>query len=186
MAVANLDNPEVAIATIRKYLAENPSIVDQSLLKAKNISIDEHARLVYDRTRKVFETRRVDADGVTILNDDLLNKVRTLDDNGEYVVSGKISLDDLRTADDMDLPRSVIGPQLVPVTNTGNMGATFMENGWRWLGMANARMSRQPIVVSEMLDIRRQMRKSGFEDAWVLTQQRKNLFFKLKKRLGVT
>jgi len=167
LAVANLDNPEVAIAAIRKYLSENPSIVDQSLLKAKNISIDEHARLVYDRTRKIFETRRVDANGVTILNDDLLNKVRTLDDNGEYVVSGKISLDDLRTADDMDLPRNVIGPQLIPVTNTGNMGATFMENGWRWLGMANARMSRQPIVVSEMLNIRRQMRKSGFEDAWI-------------------
>jgi hypothetical protein len=167
LAVANLDNPEAAIAAIRAYLGKNPDIVNQSLLKAKGISIDEHARLVYDRTRKIFETRRVDANGVTILNDDLLNKVRTLDDNGEYVVSGKISLDDLRTADDMDLPRSVIGPQLVPVTNTGNMGATFMENGWRWLGMANARMSRQPIVVSEMLDIRRQMRKSGFEDAWI-------------------
>jgi len=167
LAVANLDNPEAAIAAIRAYLGKNPDIVNQSLLKAKGISIDEHARLVYDRTRKIFETRRVDANGVTILNDDLLNKVRTLDDNGEYVVSGKISLDDLRTADDMDLPRNIIGPQLVPVTNTGNMGATFMENGWRWLGMANARMSRQPIVVSEMLDIRRQMRKSGFEDAWI-------------------
>jgi hypothetical protein len=33
--------------------------------------------------------------------------------------------------------------------------------------MANARMSRQPIVVSEMLDIRKQMRVSGFEDAWI-------------------
>jgi hypothetical protein len=172
IAVANLDKPEVAIAAIRKYLAENPSIVDQSLLKAKNISIDEHARLVYDRARKVFETRRVDANGVKELNEQLLNKVRTLDDNGEYVVSGKISLDDLRTKSDMDLPESVLGPQLVPVTATGNMGATFMENGWRWLGMANARMSRQPIVISEMLDIRRTMRTSGFEDAWIASYTR--------------
>ena len=167
IAVANLDRPEVAIAAIRDYLAKNPNIVDQSLLKAKNISIDEHARLVYERTRKVFETRRVDADGIKELNEQLLNKVRTLDDNGEYVVSGKISLDDLRTKDNMDLPESVLGPQLVPVTATGNMGATFMENGWRWLGMANARMSRQPIVISEMLDIRRTMRTTGFEDAWI-------------------
>jgi len=167
LAVANLDEPQVAIAAIRKYLDENPGIVDQSLLKAKNISIDEHARLVYDRTRKIFETRRVDANGVKELNEELLDKVRTLDDNGQYVVSGKISLDDLKTKSDMDLPESVLGPQLVPITNTGNMGATFMENGWRWLGMANARMSRQPIVVSEMLDIRRTMRKSGFEDAWI-------------------
>jgi hypothetical protein len=167
LAVANLDKPDVAIAAIRDYLKKNPNIVDQSLLKAKKISIDEHARIVYERTRKIFETRRVDANGVKELNTDLLDKVRTLDDNGEYVVSGKISLDDLRTADDMDLPESVLGPQLVPVTNTGNMAGTFMENGWRWLGMANARISRQPIVVSEMLSIRKQMRTTGFEDAWI-------------------
>jgi hypothetical protein len=167
LAVANLDDPKVAIDAIRDYLKKNPSIVDQSLLKAKNISIDEHARIVYERTRKIFETRRVDANGVKELNMDLLDKVRTLDDNGEYVVSGKISLDDLRTGDNMDLPESVIGPQLVPVTNTGNMAGTFMENGWRWLGMANARISRQPIVVSEMLSIRKQMRQTGFEDAWI-------------------
>ena len=167
LAVANLDKPDIAIAAIRDYLKKNPNIVDQSLLKAKGYSIDEHAQRVYDRTRKIFETRRVDKNGVKELNMDLLDKVRTLDDNGEYVVSGKISLDDLRTSDDMDLPESVLGPQLVPVTNTGNMAGTFMENGWRWLGMANARISRQPIVVSEMLSIRKQMRTTGFEDAWI-------------------
>ena len=168
LAVANLDKPDVAIASILDYLKKNPNIVDQSLLKAKNVSVEEHARIVYERTRKIFETRRTAKNGVDKeLNMDLLDKVRTLDDNGEYVVSGKISLDDLRTADDMDLPESVIGPQLVPVTNTGNMAGTFMENGWRWLGMANARISRQPIVVSEMLSIRKQMRTTGFEDAWI-------------------
>ena len=167
IAVANLDNPEVAIAAIKEYLRKNPKIVDDSILKAKNISVDEHARIVYDRTRKVFETRRVDANGVKELNTDLLNKVRTVDENGEYVVSGRISLDDLYTQSDMGVPESVLGPQLVPVTDSGNITASLMENGWRWLGMANARMSRQPIVVSEMLDIRRSMRKSGFEDAWI-------------------
>jgi len=42
-----------------------------------------------------------------------------------------------------------------------------MENGWRWLGSANARISRQPIAINELLTIRKQMRKSGFEDAWI-------------------
>jgi len=167
IAVANLDNPEVAIAAIRDYLRKNPKIVDDSILKAKNISVDEHARIVYERTRKVFETRRVDANGVKELNRDLLDKVRTLDENGEYVVSGRISLEDLYTQSDMDLPESVLGPQLVPVTDSGNYTASLMENGWRWLGMANARISRQPIVIAEMLDIRRAMRRSGFEDAWI-------------------
>ncbi len=167
IAVANLDKPDVAIAAIRDYLRKNPKIVDDSIFKAKEISVDEHARIVYERTRKVFETRRVDANGVKELNRDLLEKVRTVDENGEYVVSGRISLDDLYTQSDMDLPESVLGPQLVPVTDGGNITASLMENGWRWLGMANARISRQPIVISEMLDIRRSMRKSGFEDAWV-------------------
>ena len=167
IAVANLDNPEVAVKLIADYLRKNPKIVDESILKAKNISIDEHAQIVYDRTRKVFETRRVGADGTKELNKDLLEKVRTVDENGEYVVSGRVSLEDLYTQSDMDLPESVLGPQLVPVSNTGNYTASLMENGWRWLGMANARISRQPIVVSEMLDIRKSMRKTGFEDAWI-------------------
>jgi hypothetical protein len=167
IAVANLDQPDVAVRLIADYLRKNPKIVDDSILKAKEISVDEHAQIVFDRTRKVFETRRVDANGVKELNMDLLEKVRTVDENGEYVVSGRISLDDLYTQSDMDLPESVIGPQLVPVTDSGNYTASLMENGWRWLGMANARISRQPIVVSEMLDIRKQMRKTGFEDAWI-------------------
>jgi hypothetical protein len=167
IAVANLDRPNIAIPAIADYLRKNPKIVDDSIFKAKNISVDEHARIVYDRTRKVFETRRVDANGVKELNKELLEKVRTYDDNGEYVVSGRISLEDLYSQSDTNLPESVIGPQLVPVMDSGNITASFMENGWRWLGMANARISRQPIVISEMLDIRRSMRKSGFEDAWI-------------------
>jgi hypothetical protein len=54
-----------------------------------------------------------------------------------------------------------------PVTDTGNYAASIMENGWRWLGASNARISRQPIAINELLTIRRQMRKSGFEDAWI-------------------
>jgi hypothetical protein len=167
IAVANLDKPEVAIPAIADYLRKNPKIVDDSIFKAKEISVDQHAQIVYDRARKVFETRRVDANGVKELNNDLLDKVRSVNDKGEYVVSGRISLDDLYSQSDMNLPESVIGPQLVPVSNSGNITASLMENGWRWLGMANARMSRQPIVISEMLDIRKQMRKTGFEDAWI-------------------
>jgi hypothetical protein len=166
LAVANLDNKPAAIAAIKAELVKNPKLVDDAILKARGISLDEHAEIIFDRTRRVFETRRVGANGEKILNKELLNKVRTIDDNGEYVVSGRISLDDL-PSNNMDLPENVVGPELVAVTNTGNYTASLMENGWRWLGMSNARISRQPIVVSEMLNIRKQMRKSGFEDAWI-------------------
>ena len=166
LAVANLDNKAAAIAAIKAELVKNPKLVDDAILKARGISLDEHAEIIFDRTRRVFETRRVGANGEKILNKELLDKVRTIDDNGEYVVSGRISLDDL-PSNNMDLPENVVGPELVAVTNTGNYTASVMENGWRWLGMSNARISRQPIVVSEMLNIRKQMRKSGFEDAWI-------------------
>ena len=166
LAVANLDNKAAAISAIKAELVKNPKLVDDAILKARGISLDEHAEIIFDRTRRVFETRRVGANGEKILNKDLLDKVRTIDDNGEYVVSGRISLDDL-PSNNMDLPENIIGPELVAVTNTGNYTASLMENGWRWLGMSNARISRQPIVISEMLSIRKQMRKSGFEDAWI-------------------
>jgi hypothetical protein len=166
LAVANLDNKAAAIAAIKAELVKNPKLVDDAILKARGISLDEHAEIIFDRTRRVFETRRVGANGEKVLNQELLNKVRTIDENGEYVVSGRISLDDL-PSNNMDLPENVVGPELVAVTNTGNYTASLMENGWRWLGMSNARMSRQPIVVAEMLSIRKQMRKSGFEDAWI-------------------
>ena len=167
IAVANLDDEVEALIKIKEYLRKNPSIYNDSKLKAKGYSIDEHAQLVFDRARKVFETRKLDQFGRPIINKELLEKVRTYDEFGNPVVSGRISLDDLSGFDNTQIPESVIGPQLVPITNSGNYTASLVENGWRWLGMANARMSRQPIVIAEMLTIRKQMRKTGFEDAWI-------------------
>ena len=174
LAVAYLDDEVEAVAQILNALRKNPKLVDDSILKARGISPEEHARMVYARTRRVFETRIDLPNGTKQLNTELLNKVRNVDTKGvaltgnkkTYKVSGQISLDDLPT--DYNLtPRSVVGPTLIPVTNNGNYAASFMENGWRWLGAANARISRQPIAINELLIIRRQMRKSGFEDAWI-------------------
>lgn len=174
LAVAYLDDEAEAVAQILNALKNNPKLVDDSILKARNISKEQHARMVYDRTRRIFETRINLPNGTRQLNTDLLNKVRTLDTKGAtltgnkpaYKVSGQLSLDDLPTDRNLT-PNTVVGPTLVPVTNTGNFAASFMENGWRWLGAANARISRQPIAINELLNIRKQMRKSGFEDAWI-------------------
>ena len=174
LAVAYLDDEAEAVAQILAALKKNPKLVDDSILKARNISPEEHARMVYARTRRVFETRKVGANGVKEINTELLDKVRTVDGNATtltgnkkaYKVYGQISLDDLPTDRNLT-PSTVVGPTLVPVSDTGNYAASFMQNGWRWLGSANARISRQPIAVNELLNIRRQMRKSGFEDAWI-------------------
>jgi hypothetical protein len=163
VAVANLHKKEAAaILEIKKAIQTNPDLVDASILSARGIDIDQHAKLVYDRTKEVFVMSKNGK-----INEDLLGRVRILDpETGQYVVQGKISLDDLPVSEG-DIPKYVVGPSLVPVSDTQNYAATFTQSGWRWLGMANARMSRQPIVTNQMIQIRKQMRKSGFEDAWI-------------------
>ena len=138
----------------------------QKFLQDARLSNDLDARgiaqLAYNRAKENF----VKSDGKT-LNIDLLNKLRTVDDKtGEMVVSGRLSLDDLPT-NEADLPATIIGPTLVSAVDANQYTGTFMTNGWTWLGMSNARMSRQPIVLEEMIKVRSQMKKNGFEDAWI-------------------
>ena len=169
LAMANLsDNPIEEAQAIKKILGylktlEGRKLMDEARLTSGQI-IDEmeYARIVYDRAKSVFIKS---GDGK--LNTELLDKIRVVDGRtGEYVISGKLTLDDLPT-NDLDMPRSVIGPELVPVTDTGNYTSPLIQQGWTWLGLSNARISRQPIAVYEMLDIRKQMKDTGFEEEFI-------------------
>jgi hypothetical protein len=42
-----------------------------------------------------------------------------------------------------------------------------MKNGWVWLGLANARLSRQPMALYESIRIRKEMRSTGFEQKFI-------------------
>ena len=162
LAVANLDNPEVAKDLIKKWLKDNPDTAKQFRLQSNGLTDDEHADSIIAAARQIFEKK-----DPTQLNLDLLNKVRTFDDEkGYYVISGKLSMDDLPKVED-DLPQYVIGPELVAVSDTDNYTTSLMEKGWTWLGMSNARMSREPIVLAEMIKTRKQFRETGFEDAFI-------------------
>lgn len=138
----------------------------QKFLKDARLQNDMDARgivqLAYNRAKEVF----LKNDGVT-LNTDLLDKIRMFDqESGKYIITGKLSLEDLPT-NELDTPAAVIGPTLVPAVEPGQYAQSLMTNGWTWLGMANARMSRQPMVIDEIITIRKQMRKTGFEDKWI-------------------
>jgi hypothetical protein len=100
------------------------------------------------------------------INLDLLNKIRTQTDDGDFIISGKLSLDDLPTVAD-DIPEYVLGPALVPISESGNVTASLMSSGWNWLGLANARMSRQPMVFNEIISLRKDMKKSGLEAKYI-------------------
>jgi hypothetical protein len=167
VAIANLDNKELAIAKIMQWMQDNPGFRKEAQLAAKGQDERQHAELAYKRAREVFEKRGTSAGGEKEINLDLLNKVRTQNDQGDNIISGQLSLDDVSRLDDADIPSNVLGPQLVPLSESGNVTASLVSKGWTWLGLANARMSRQPMVFNEIISIRKQMKKSGFEEAYI-------------------
>jgi len=167
IAVANLADDAAgeaaAIAKVSTWLNDpkNAKLVSAFRMEERGISTDEHAKRIYDAAKQLF----VKKDGK--LNQELLGKVRAFDDvAGEYRITGKLGLDDLPKSE-ADVPTYIVGPQLVPITDTGNYATSFMEWGWDWLGEANARFSREPMVLSEMIKIRKQFKSTGFEDAFI-------------------
>jgi hypothetical protein len=162
IAVANLDNEGKALGLMREWMQTDKGtkfLSDARL--ANNMDSESIIRIAFNRAKENF----VKEDGKT-LNIDLLNKIRSTDKSGNYKVTGTLSLDDLPT-EQVDIPRSIVGPTLIPAVELESITSSVMTNGWTFLGLANARMSRQPIVIQEMLTIRKQFQKSGFEKAWI-------------------
>jgi len=167
IALANLsdDADEAAntIKTIRSWLEKNQQLVsDARLLAGRELSLDEYAKIVYDRAKSLVTERSTGK-----INTALLDKIRVFDDTlGRYKIEGKLTLEDIYEIPEEAIPKSVVGPELVPVSDVDNYTAPLMQNGWVWLGLSNARISRQPIALNEMVKIRKEMRKAGFEKAF--------------------
>ena len=167
IAVANLDNKAKAIEELLLFMKNNPEFRSLAQLEARGVTDQQHAEIIFARAREIFETRRIGKDGLPEINTELLNKIRYFDEETQtYGISGQLSLDDLPKMLD-DTPAYAIGPNLVPVSDSGNVAASTMTNGWKWLGMANARMSREPIVFEKIIQIRKEMKSSGMEEAYI-------------------
>ena len=170
IAVANLSNTAegkaIAIQKIMDWMEKNPSFRKEAQLAARGIDEKTQAEIVYRRAREIFEKRGKTPGADKEVNLDLLNKIRTVDNEGNYIISGRLSLDDLPTIAD-DMPEYILGPKLVPIADGGNVTASTVNKGWTWLGMANARMSREPIVFSEIINMRKQLKKSGLEAKYI-------------------
>ena len=172
IAVANLSDDATeateAIGKITAWLNDpaNAKQVAAFRMEERGISTEEHAKRVYEAAKQLF----VKKDGK--INQELLGKVRIWDDQiGGYRISGKLGLDDLPKNID-DVPEYIVGPQLIPVSDTGNYSTSIMEWGWDWLGEANARLSREPMVLSEMIKIRKQFESTGFSKAFIESYKR--------------
>ena len=167
IAVANLDDKGVAVTKLLEYMDNNPEFRKLAQLEARGETDQTHAELIFDRAREIFETRRLDEQGQKILNTDLLDKVRSFDpESGNWRITGQLGIDDLPRFMD-DVPEYAVGPELIPISEAGNNAASLMTHGWKWLGLANGRMSRQPMVFNEIITIRKSMKNSGMEDAYI-------------------
>lgn len=172
IAVANLADDAIgeskAVEKIFQWLDDpkHADLVSAFRLEENGVSKQEHAQRIYDAAKQLFVKR----DGT--LNKGLLDKIRVIDDTtGEFKVGGSLSLDDLPKID-ADMPTHIVGPALVPVSDSDNYATSIMEWGWDWLGNANARFSREPMVLSEMIKIRKQFKSTGFEDAFIASYKK--------------
>jgi hypothetical protein len=166
IALANADQAN-AVDLVYDWIVKHPEFTKNARLAAQGIDEMQHAKIVVNRAKEIIAKRKADDVGNPVINSELLDKIRVFDDEkGQYVISGRLSLDDLPDNLD-DIPEYVIGPTLVPVADAGSYTASIMTKGWTWLGLSNARLSREPLVINEMIKIRKQMTKSGFYDAYI-------------------
>jgi hypothetical protein len=159
--IKNLNNKKQAIEDLVKYLDENPALKGRfQSISSGMATTYQHAERAYMDVLNTFSK----ADGK--LNEDLWNKVRKVKPDGEIVLSSKnLSVDDLPLKSQKDMhPRWISGPTLVPVSEGQSMTASISERLWDYMGEANARFSREGIVLDAMLDVRGQMDETGFAE----------------------
>jgi hypothetical protein len=173
LALANVDLPEDQAIKILLNWVRSPrgQRLKSEATAVNELDVDDitYVREVYNRAKQLV-TRRKDG----TINKELLNKIREYDPSAPlgkgtttYTISGKLGLDDVRGIDLEDLPAEYVGPELVPVVEESQRTYNLMKNGWVWLGLANARISRQPMALYESIRIRKEMRSTGFEQAFI-------------------
>jgi len=173
LALANADLPEEqTMKILLNWLRDSRGAKLKSEATAINeLDVDDitYAREVLNRAKQLV-TRRSDG----TINTEILDKIRQYDPSAPlgtgiktFTITGKLGLDDVRSVDIGDLPAEYVGPELVPVVEESQRTYNLMKNGWVWLGLANARLSRQPMALYETVRIRKEMKSSGFEKKFI-------------------
>lgn len=158
IAIRYLDKPEVAVTEMKKYLSSlsETELKRFELYSKPGGNIDSHAKRAFATTKTLFSKMNGD------LNEDLWRKVIKVDKDGYINVSSKnLRLVDLPVDPEL-APQFISGPTLVPVADAGNWAASLMERGWDAMGEANARWSREAIVVRQALKFKKELDDSGF------------------------
>jgi hypothetical protein len=113
---------------------------------ADNYTTVDMAGAVYDDLKNLFSRQ----DGS--INKETLGLIRKETPKGPKIDTSDFNIEDLPT-NPLDLPSTVAGPEFIEVVETKNVFADLKRRGWEWMGNANARFSREPIVVNNAVRI---------------------------------
>jgi hypothetical protein len=159
------DSPQAkqqAIKEITKYLDNLPEKARNRFtsIATGKVTTTGHAERVYEAT-KAYVSKR---DGK--INQDLLSKIRQIDEDGVVNINPRgIGLEDLPDKMNAEFaPEFISGPTIIPLSDTDNFAVSFMDKSWDYMGEANARFSREPLVLQSIIRTRKDMKESGFED----------------------
>ncbi len=164
LALRFIENEDYAVKQIYKKLMSDDYAAQKARfqLYAPGNNADEmaHAKNVYAATRNLFAKQ----DGT--LNQALLKKARIKTPTGGIQVNTRnLGIDDLPT-EYADVPEFVLGKKLMPIAD-GNPAGKIVGKHWNWLGEMNARWSREPLVLSAAVDIRKGWKSAGLEERYL-------------------
>lgn len=158
IAFKNLNDEEKGITEIFNYLKSLPKRDRDRFQLYYKAGEDE-----YTHAQRAFLAAYgllTKADGK--LNEDLWSKIVKTDADGYVrVTANELRLADLPT-DPKLAPSFISGPTLVPVSEADNFAASIWDKGWDAMGEANARWTREPIVLNELVRFRKELDSSGF------------------------
>jgi len=116
-----------------------------------NYTSTQQASAIYDDLRTLFSKSD------NSINDNLLNRVVKVRDDGQLKVdTSDFSIEFLPT-NYTDIPKAIVGPRLLPIGQSENIISDINTRLWDWLGDANARLSRDQIVLDAAFNIRREL-----------------------------
>lgn len=96
IAVKNMDNPQLAVDELEQYFVDNPELFQRFAAAERGVSQRELAVRAYAYVRNAFTSNTGE------LNQKLLAKVRTVDDQGKMVITTEnLTIDDLDEVADM-------------------------------------------------------------------------------------
>jgi hypothetical protein len=156
IGVKYLKDEDKAINEMFKYLKSLPQRDrDKFQLYFKGADEYTHAQRAFLAVNTLFSR----ADGK--LNEELWSKVVKTDADGYVRVTAKdLRLSDLPTDPKM-APTYISGPTLVPVSASDNFAASIWDKGWDAMGEANARWTRERIVMNEYVRYTKELNESG-------------------------